>query len=316
MLHINILILTLTLTHGVGIITYLFMQYKKYRLNYIKSFAFMTIALNISCLFYMVLLYFSLNLWNSRTNARFSILISVFFILFLSYLLFYIGIYYLTAIVKQINRQNLTVTLRKYYYWGGYTATAAAAIGIAILFLKKDSVPLRIILSILYILTFGLLLLINHRTITGRGHEKGQNSKIARALIVTYSALFAVEVILRLLSNYGGMRFPIYLTSVYFLSTNTAASLILYFLLADYAKISATFTPDKTKFDILFSKYGLTRREQEIATLLIGGKTNQEIEDTLFISRRTIKFHTYNIYRKTGVHSRIQLSNLFRNDSD
>lgn len=53
--------------------------------------------------------------------------------------------------------------------------------------------------------------------------------------------------------------------------------------------------------------WGLTARENEIVALLIAGKTNNEIAETLFISAKTVETHLYNIYRKTDVSSRVQL---------
>ncbi|HNY21101.1 MAG TPA: helix-turn-helix transcriptional regulator [Treponemataceae bacterium] len=54
-------------------------------------------------------------------------------------------------------------------------------------------------------------------------------------------------------------------------------------------------------------EWGLTARENEIVSLLIAGKTNNEIAEALFISAKTVETHLYNIYRKTDVSSRVQL---------
>jgi DNA-binding CsgD family transcriptional regulator len=52
----------------------------------------------------------------------------------------------------------------------------------------------------------------------------------------------------------------------------------------------------------------LTAQEIKIITLIAEAKTNQQIADRLFLSRRTIDTHVQNIYAKTGVHSRIELA--------
>ena len=62
----------------------------------------------------------------------------------------------------------------------------------------------------------------------------------------------------------------------------------------------------------LFRQYGITEREQEVARLIGEGKSNREIEQTLFISIKTVKTHTYNIYRKLGINSRYQLIQLMK----
>jgi len=59
-------------------------------------------------------------------------------------------------------------------------------------------------------------------------------------------------------------------------------------------------------------RYGITPREREIIELICSGRTNQEIAEKLFISVATVKDHNYNIFRKTGVRNRVELTNLFR----
>ena len=50
----------------------------------------------------------------------------------------------------------------------------------------------------------------------------------------------------------------------------------------------------------------LTPREQEVMQLIIDGKSNRKIADTLVLAESTVKSYTNNIYRKLNVRSRIQ----------
>jgi len=50
--------------------------------------------------------------------------------------------------------------------------------------------------------------------------------------------------------------------------------------------------------------FGLTSREREVLRLLAAGRTNHEIADALFISRRTATTHVTNILAKLGVETR------------
>jgi LuxR family maltose regulon positive regulatory protein len=50
----------------------------------------------------------------------------------------------------------------------------------------------------------------------------------------------------------------------------------------------------------------LTPRETEVLQLLATGDSNQAIADKLFITERTVKKHTSNIYGKLNVDSRTQ----------
>ncbi len=58
--------------------------------------------------------------------------------------------------------------------------------------------------------------------------------------------------------------------------------------------------------------YKLTHREVEIVELLLQGKVNREIADTLNITANTIKAHITNIYNKCGVNTKLALMNLMK----
>jgi LuxR family maltose regulon positive regulatory protein len=50
----------------------------------------------------------------------------------------------------------------------------------------------------------------------------------------------------------------------------------------------------------------ITRREAGILRLMAAGKTQKEIAFSLHISVATVQKHTKNIYRKLGVHNKIE----------
>ena len=55
----------------------------------------------------------------------------------------------------------------------------------------------------------------------------------------------------------------------------------------------------------------LTKREKEILSYLLSGKTNKEVSVTLNISLNTVNNHVANIYDKSGVKNRVELVNKF-----
>ena len=57
--------------------------------------------------------------------------------------------------------------------------------------------------------------------------------------------------------------------------------------------------------------YNLTERETEVVMLLIDGQTLGNIAEQLFISERTVKFHSKNAYEKLGVHGKKELMQMF-----
>lgn len=69
---------------------------------------------------------------------------------------------------------------------------------------------------------------------------------------------------------------------------------------------------DKNKrLEKLAQQYGLTSKEQEVSACILQGKTNAQISEELVISESTVKKHLYNIYAKTNVKNRLQLTTLF-----
>src|SRR4028118_749087 len=50
----------------------------------------------------------------------------------------------------------------------------------------------------------------------------------------------------------------------------------------------------------------LTKREVEVLTLVIEGKSSKEVAEQLFVSKRTVDFHLANIYSKLSVSNRVQ----------
>lgn len=52
----------------------------------------------------------------------------------------------------------------------------------------------------------------------------------------------------------------------------------------------------------------LSPREHDVATLLAGSRSNQEIADALFLSKRTVEQHVANVLRKLGLSSRHDLA--------
>jgi DNA-binding NarL/FixJ family response regulator len=53
-------------------------------------------------------------------------------------------------------------------------------------------------------------------------------------------------------------------------------------------------------------RIGLTDREREVIRLVAAGRSNQEIAETLFITRKTASVHVSNILGKLGVANRVE----------
>lgn len=70
-------------------------------------------------------------------------------------------------------------------------------------------------------------------------------------------------------------------------------------------------TGDDREIPVAFSEdYDLTPREREVLAALMEGKSNAQIADEQYVSRKTIETHLYNIFRKTDVRNRVELIRL------
>ncbi len=55
-------------------------------------------------------------------------------------------------------------------------------------------------------------------------------------------------------------------------------------------------------------EFGLTRREEQVLTLLAQGRSAAQIEEELCVSNSTVKSHTNAVYKKLGLHSRAEVA--------
>ncbi|WP_300366558.1 helix-turn-helix transcriptional regulator [Brachyspira sp.] len=74
---------------------------------------------------------------------------------------------------------------------------------------------------------------------------------------------------------------------------------------------SSAIINDKKYDDNSTENINLTRREKEILSYLLDGKTNKEVSLILAISLNTVNNHVANIYEKSGVKNRVELVNKF-----
>jgi len=56
----------------------------------------------------------------------------------------------------------------------------------------------------------------------------------------------------------------------------------------------------------------LTASEHRVAGLAAEGKTNAEIAQQLFVTRRTVETHLTHAYQKLDIHSRLELAGAMR----
>lgn len=73
-------------------------------------------------------------------------------------------------------------------------------------------------------------------------------------------------------------------------------------------QLNNSIVPQASK-QVLDEEMLITKREKEILTLLLSGKGNKEIAETLDISKRTAEVHRFNLMKKLKVKNLMELSN-------
>lgn len=88
--------------------------------------------------------------------------------------------------------------------------------------------------------------------------------------------------------------------------------LLIVFCMMILNKAPARELSEEEKLARFSETYNLTRREEEIVTLLLRGATNGEIAEALTISEGTTRFHVSNVLKKTECKTRNDVVHKFR----
>lgn len=169
-------------------------------------------------------------------------------------------------------------------------------------FLVKGIVfPLALLLLIemLYLLFFTAIVL---RHLKQAGPKKGQ---VIRRIILLLGIGFLFRSSSLVFNEVTKWMLP-FLILIYFLSH----LMVLWYLRQQSDILFEPIGSEEPNTDqkrLLYKKYQITHREQEVIEQICLGKTNQQIADTLFISLQTVKDHTHRIYTKVGINSRMKL---------
>lgn len=119
----------------------------------------------------------------------------------------------------------------------------------------------------------------------------------------------------RITAHYGVVIFPrvfaAHIKDALLINIGWSVFLLLFYVLFFIFRPRMRALSPETLADFA-TRYTITKREQEIITLLVRGTDYRTIADTLFISLKTVKAHVYNIYQKAGVKNRLELLDRIR----
>ena len=127
-----------------------------------------------------------------------------------------------------------------------------------------------------------------------------------RALCIIYCVGFVIYYLFRREIPFTENDFIFYLNPFLYVLINIPPLLFLMRYLNRHFIDSIFGQAENIHFKRIFEEYRLSQREQEIFHLMLNGKSNKEIGDSLFISPKTVRNHIYNIYKRLSVNNRTQ----------
>ena len=141
-------------------------------------------------------------------------------------------------------------------------------------------------------------------------HKHRKKNKKREKMISRFAGIFVLTTILTAITQYFADKHFLFL--LYFLLLYFAGDLPLVVLIKNHLETNTTpYQSNVNTMEYLYQKYGISKREREIIREICQGATNQQIAEKLFITLQTVKDHNHNIFRKTGVKNRVQLTQIF-----
>jgi len=174
---------------------------------------------------------------------------------------------------------------------------------------EQSQINTHVLLIFILIELLTLVLVFYNYFVLGQKLKEKHKIKFIRVFATVNLVLYVFSMLLLVLGEMH-IEFISSYTIIYF-----SKDIIPLFLLKKYLKANYVHPVnliEETRKDSFIQKYSISKRESEIVEEIVMGKTNKEISERLFISLQTVKDHVHNIYLKTEVKNRVQLTNLIR----
>ena len=300
----HIIIITGILAFCMGIVSLMAVHryHARFNLDFLKIYLKYLIVLNISVLLNLMLHYMLTNVWSSMdVHPKVFIIIAVNIVGF--YLLITLTFLYLIltrnligkSVGKTVWRLLTAHIILASLAYGFSTALWASSSKISpFILIHKISISLLIFISLIA----SLILFFNAGILKMK--FQARTLKIFSFVYIIFYAyqcflwLFPIEVWITL-SVFNLLILNI--VPIPFLGN---------FLRGDKGGVMSR-SDSREKTEAFYRTHGLSKREMEIADLIVAGKSNEEIENELFISIFTVKKHISNIFMKMDIKSRSQL---------
>ncbi len=303
--HAGIFANIIALIIGALAVFYSYQTHKTYKYPFLRPYMVFLIFFNISVLADLTANYFYTNLAGDTEPSQYPLAIRI--IAIFAYF-FYIVVTYTLIQVTLALKDKKTSSRIKLFFAAG-TTIVMVIYGIGILILPQNTLLSRLIIVEIFIMTTILVLtylFLVRLLVYSKKLQDPNRSKIIKAFGIFYVSGYTLFFALTAFPE--SMRFISYL--VLHLLFNLFPFLWIKQYLQKYWSVSP-LEMDKVNLDEIYDRHGISQREREIAGLLMQGKSNKEIADSLYIAPNTVKNHIHSLFQKLQVRSRFQLMNYF-----
>lgn len=301
MQHLSILMIILSTLVGAATIARTFSVYAIFKLKFLKFFSYFLLLVLLANISDLLFNYLFLN--DLVEGLAWKILAET-----LSLSLTFAGIANLILSIKELTNKRLKTI------WMAFLLLGASLLS-TVLYNSLTSMTGTPPLPAVTIIVFQILLYVIYVLLAGTIIYYCRDSKGAKKFAkISFGVLVVARPSLDFILNLAH-RYDV-ITYFTFLISQFAVELITYLLILIFIKKFATvISSDNSEGGSNAEKLsllGISQREKDVIDLVLAGLSNQEISEKLNISILTVKDHIYNIYKKTNVKNRVQLTNLFK----
>lgn len=303
--HAKIFISIISLMIGTWAVMYAFQMYKSYAFSFLKFIAHYTLLFNLGFLILLITKYIEINLpENFMSNAYKDITELVLTLVEIGFIILMLRIL--------LGFQDKDISPRFKEWVGAGVVILILSYGVKIILPHAGSssrwldIVQSVIFNNLIILEFPILIGL---LIIGKKGEDRDKKKIIQAFAILYLSRWVLAFMFVFLIFTFVVPDPLRLliTACSFFLFNIVPLIWIRYYFLGYAKSMLKHVEERAVLDTIFEKHNITKREQDIVRLLLGGKSNREIADSLFIAIPTVKNHIHSLYQKLGVKTRYEL---------
>lgn len=303
--HVSIFLYIMTLLIGAGAVVYTHQLQKTYSFPFLKPLEIYVFFYNLLVLRILAMKYLSTNLLGDIISVDFKILnVSG---IPIQGIVFYGLTYSFIGIVMGLLGRMISVHVRRLFHVLIITFIFCYGIGVMLYIQRTSSLWLFMMEKCLVWLV--ILIIYSCLTFLFMGRKETYNAYHKR-VIHSFGYFYIVGYIFPFSAFFFPHTVYLYINAIFLLLMNFIPFIWFNYFFLKYHGLRIASLREEAFNEEITSKYHITRREWEIAQLILRGKSNKEIEKELFISIHTVKNHIQSLFRKLGVKSRGQLVNF------